>query len=161
MKELDLLVLRQRLGDISKQEAAQAQDVVSKWYRLSKGRKEPAEIRASRIPYFLFAAASVSIIGYAIFVKKYAYTWALSGFAPVLFWRFYDSKRQPLQDLENAYNYIIARRQATLTYDAHKDEVVAALGPEAGQLRTYLTDRNQTLYHLEAELVDKMVKNEL
>ena len=98
--DIDLLVYRQLLGDISKQEIKEVNRVFGGMSGLhfTKGIAEPASILAYRwIPEYALAAGGVSLAAYARFVKGYNILWFGAAFLPLLSYRLYGYNRQPNQ----------------------------------------------------------------
>ena len=96
------------MGDVTPEEARRCADVVSSWYTVSKGKKEPAQLVATRKLYYLYLTTSVMTAAVALFVKRYSIVWAWMSFIPLGCFTFFNNRRQPLQALENGYNYILA-----------------------------------------------------
>lgn len=76
--------------------------------------KDPATIHAWKIyPTLVFAGLSGGIAMYARFIKGYNTLWLVGGFFPLAGYLFYNWARQPDQELQNCYKYLLAKRTAT------------------------------------------------
>lgn len=96
---------------------------------------------------------------YARFIRGYNNLWLVGGFFPLAGYLFYNSARQPDQEVQNCYKYLLAKRAATceLQSNAKKfNENEFVQSDQFKQLRQALEARNVTLYQLEAELIGKI-----
>ena len=126
-----------------------------------KSRKEPAGLFAWNTYQLGFLwAAGASIAGYARFVRGYNILWVVGAFVPMWTYALYNCARQPTGEIENCYNYLLAKRAATCEMQANAkrfNENDFTKSASYAKLRGALEARNITLYQLEAELVDKVV----
>ena len=126
-----------------------------------KSRREPAGIFAWNVyPLAFLWVAGASIAVYARFIKGYNNLWLIAGFVPMWTYGLYNYARQPTGQIENCYNYLLAKRAATCELEANAKRFAQNdfTQTEAfGKLRGALEARNVTLYQVEAELVDKIV----
>ncbi len=161
-REIDSLATRQLLGDISKDEVAQLNRTIGlkngSYY--FKSQKEPAGIVAWSIyPLAAFYGLAVAIGGYARFVKGYNNLWLMASFAPFWTYALYNYVRQPTIEIDNCYRYLLAKRAATCELQANTKrfhQQPFTQSQEFKQLRAAMEQRNQTLYQLEAEILDKI-----
>ena len=121
-KNVDLMRYRQHLGDISREEVAEANSITGAKWALSKG-SQPAQIKAS--PNYLwgifgFCAATAV---YGKFMKGYAIVWLWMPFAIYGAFSLKARSNPDPQIVENAYRYIIAKRSATCVHDKNKQEM--------------------------------------
>ena len=156
---IDHITLRQYLGEITKQEVKEVNQVIypegrRKFFR---SRAEPALLESYHMPsligLWLFGA---SLAGYALVVKKYNILWTIAPFVPIWTTFFYQWMRQPTTDVENAYKYILAKRAATCEMEKNQKKFANSKWMKAKEheaLQSYLKRNNTTLYELEAELV--------
>ena len=115
-QDLDLLTKRQLLGDISKQEVAELNNVIGKPHGIyfQKSFKEPAAVNGwNSIQLAGLWALGTGIAAYALLVRKYNILWVAAPYAPLWTYIFYNYSRQPTQHIENAYSYLLAKRAAT------------------------------------------------
>jgi hypothetical protein len=64
-------------------------------------------------PTIFFTGLSGAIALYARFIKGYNNLWFLGGFFPLAGFALYSYARQPSQEIQNCYNYLLAKRAAT------------------------------------------------
>lgn len=115
-REIDSLATRQLLGDISHDEVAELNSVHGSangsWY--VKSMKEPAGIIAWNVyPLALLWVVGAGTAGYARFIRGYNNLWFVAGFVPMWGYIFYNWARQPTQEIDNCYRYLLAKRAAT------------------------------------------------
>lgn len=126
-----------------------------------KSRKEPAGLVAwntYQMGFLWVAGASIAV--YARFIKRYNILWLPGAFVPMWTYALYNRARQPTGEIENCYNYLLAKRAATCEMQANArrfNENDFTKSASYAKLRGALEARNITLYQLEAELVDKVV----
>ena len=155
---------RQILGDVSKSEVKEVNQVFGGWYYFTKMRSQPAGIYAWHsliAPMWGFCAGYSA---FALLVKKYSIVWIWTPFVPLWFLIYWNHLRQPTQELENSYRYLIAKRAATSTFDRSKTQVMNKLNEypnELQSLRSYLLKNNQTLYDLEADVYSRLNQGSL
>lgn len=90
-------------------------------YTYQKSVKDPAGIFAWNTPVLAVAyVACTALAGYALLVKRYNILWIAGPYVP--FWSIvlYNYARQPHQQIENCYKYILAKRAATCEYELNK-----------------------------------------
>ena len=83
--------------------------------------------------------------GYAKFVKGYNILWFAAPFFPMWILIFKQYIKQPYQDIENSYSYILAKRAATCEHEKNRrqfDTAKFAKTPELVQLQEFLKARN-------------------
>ena len=101
--------------------------------------------------------AAVSLFGK--FYKGYSLVWLYMPFIPFGLYYAWNMRNPPIQDLENVYRYIIAKRQATCEFQNNETEMKAFFDKhkeEARKVEEYLSKKGDTLYHLERDLVEAM-----
>ena len=161
-REVDTLVNRQLLGDISEDEVSELNSVLgtpngSFYY---KSNKEPAGIIAWKIyPILAIWGLSTAIAGYARVIKGYNNLWLIGGYVPLWTYLFYNYARQPTVEIDNTYRYLLAKRAATCELQSNQSKFLQnefAKSDKLGQLKAALEARNLTVYQLEAELVQKI-----
>ena len=122
--------------------------------------KEPATIVAWKFyPILAFQGISVSIALYGRFIRGYNNLWLIGGFAPVWAMIFYLYLRQPKQEIQNCYKYILAKRAATCELQANTKRFNQNAFIQTEQYKAFrqaLATRNITIYQLEAELIEKI-----
>jgi hypothetical protein len=104
------------LGDVSNNEVAELNRVFrgDTGFHFVKGNKEPASIIAFNwVSLALLGAVCTGITVYAKVVKRYNVLWYVAGFLPLATYGFYNYVRQPNQEIENCYKYLLAKRAAT------------------------------------------------
>ena len=157
--EIDLLKYRQVLGDISKDEVAEINKLFSGRYYYTKSRAEPAKIFAwDKLLSVSWGICATSAV-YGRFFKGYSLVWFYMPFAPMWMFLLYNYARQPLQDLGNAYEYLIQKRSASAEYEQNKgrlNSVFIKYEKETEQLKKFLESNNMTMYDLEADVYDRM-----
>ena len=163
-KFIDTLVYRQILGDISKHDVKDVNQVLGGKYHYTKSWTQPATMFAwdRNIAAFWLFSASYAVFGK--FVKGYSIIWLAFPFIPTWIYMLYNYQHQPHQDLENAYRYIIHKRAATTEFEKNKSKIESEFNKytkEKEQLATYLNKNNWTLYDFEAELYNQVIKGEL
>lgn len=122
-EEVDNYTIRQLLGDISHQEVHELNSVFGTRYGLffTKGVKEPASIVAWRVmPFAALWGFGAGVAAYGKFVKGYNILWLAAGFAPFWTYAVYNYFRQPTQNVENCYRYLLAKRAATCELDQNQ-----------------------------------------
>ena len=67
-----------------------------------------------------FWAAGTAMAGYGLFVKKYNMVWTFGPYLGLWIALLYNWARQPQQDLENKYKYIVAKRAATCALEMNR-----------------------------------------
>lgn len=115
-REVDQVATRQLLGEITKDEIRDLNSALGSkngsFYTLSM--KEPALIHAWKIwPALIFGGISGSIAMYGRFIKGYNTLWLVGGFFPLAGYVIYNYARQPSQEIQNCYNFLLAKRAAT------------------------------------------------
>lgn len=161
-REIDTLTDRQLLGDISETEIDELNSVLGSasgsFY--VKGMKEPASIIAWKTyPILAMWGISTAIAGYGRFIKGYNNLWLIGGYVPLWTYLFYNYARQPTIEIDNAYRYLLAKRAATCELQANQAKFLQnefASSEKLGALRAALQAKNQTIYQLEADLVQKI-----
>ena len=110
-------------------------------------------------PTLFFTGLSGTIALYARFIRGYNNLWLAGGFFPLLGYAIYTYARQPSQEIQNCYNYLLAKRAATCHLESNAkrfNENEFTQSEQFRALRQALEARNITLYQLEAELVEKI-----
>ena len=156
------MATRQLLGEISHEEISELNSALGSkngsFYTL--GMKEPAVIHAWKIwPTLLFGSVSGAIALYARFIRGYNNLWLVGGFFPLLGYVIYNYARQPSQEIQNCYNYLLAKRAATCELQSNAkrfSENEFTNSKQYRDLRQALEARNITIYQLEDELVEKI-----
>lgn len=124
IQDLDLIAKKQLLGDVSNQEVAELNNVfgLNKGIYFTKGVKEPAALLGWRYAQLggLWGLGT-GIALYAKLVKRYNILWFIAPYAPLWTYVFYNYSRQPTQDIENAYNYLLAKRAATAELEINRN----------------------------------------
>lgn len=109
------------MGDISKNEIDEINSVFSIFKTgncYSKSVKEPAGIfvwRAALIGAAWTACSGLAV--YAKFIKGYNILWFAGAYVPLWSLLLYNYARQPHQQTENIYKYLLAKRAATCEYE--------------------------------------------
>jgi len=166
-QDADIITYRQLLGDISKEEISELNSAFGTPNGLyfTKGYKEPASILGWKtLPLMAYWGIGAGFAGYAKFIKGYNILWFVAPFVPLWMLLYYQYVRQPTQQIENAYKYLLAKRAATCEHEQNRrkfDTAKFAKTPELQQLQEFLRSRNMTLYQLEADLVDRINNGEL
>ena len=73
----------------------------------------------------LWALGTV-VAGYAKFVKRYNILWFVAPYVPLWAYLFYNWGRQPTQEIENSYNFVLAKRSATAALEANRSRFASA-----------------------------------
>ncbi len=68
--------------------------------------------------FFLVGGAAMG--AYARFAKGYNNLWLIGAFIPLVVFNFYNWARQPQQELENCYKYLLTKRAATCEMEINK-----------------------------------------
>lgn len=152
---LDSLSLRQQLGDISQAEVSELNRVMGvKNNYFTKGNDEPAKLVSyNTVPLFALLGVGGAFGLWGKFAMRYNWLWLLAAPIPFLAGLAVNRARQPQDDLQNAYRYLLAKRSATCEMEKNASKmsdlakVKAALG------------HSDTLYDLEASLVDRIASN--
>ena len=112
------------LGDISKAEIYELNKVFSPYSTglcYQKSVKEPAGIFVWRGVVLTAAwGLCTGLAGYALFVKKYNILWIAGSYAPLWTLMLYNFARQPEQQIENCYKYLLAKRAATCEHEKNQ-----------------------------------------
>ena len=94
LETLDLIYLRQLLGDISKEEVSELNKVMGGQYYYTKSSTEPAKIFAWRwLGMAAFTGLGFALAGYARFVRGYNILWFIAPFTPLWSYCFYNWAR--------------------------------------------------------------------
>ena len=107
----------------------------------------------------LFTGAGATVGLYGRFVRGYNNLWLLAAFAPLVSWGMVSKARQPTTLIDNAYRYLIAKRAATAEFEANNARLMQnewAKSAEFTALQGALAAKGETLYDLEARLVDQV-----
>ena len=120
---IDLLTLRQLLGEITKQEIKELNCVFgckTETY-FTRSSAHPAQINGwNYIPFGIWFIFGVGMCGYAKFVKHYNHCWYIAPFVPLVAYWALNWSRQPNQEVENCYKYLLAKRAATCELENYK-----------------------------------------
>jgi hypothetical protein len=161
-RAIDAIVTRQLLGEISSDEISELNSIVGSpngTFFLGSN-KEPASLWGWKIyPLLGLWAVCSGIAVYTRFIKGYNNLWLIAGYVPMWSYLIYGAARQPNQEIQNAYNYLLAKRAATCELQANTKKFNQNEFTKSEQyksLRQALEARNITLYQLEAELVEKV-----
>ncbi len=159
----DILELRQQLGDITGAEVSSVNRVVTKHtpYIFRKARGEPAKMVAYRKNILWVAAASTFGVAYTMIYHRKGLLWWVAPFVPLVFYVLYNRSRQPVNDIANGYRLILAKRTATAQL-AEQDKEFAMLrksNPKLNDLADYLKTEKKTMYEMEKEMLDDIMKN--
>ena len=147
------------MGEITKEEMKEINNVVGWRYFYTRSRAQPAHIFGWDKGMLLAWAFGAGYAGFAKFIKGYSIVWLIGPFVPLWTYLLYNWARQPTQEIENAYRFLINKRAATAAFEKNNQrfkEAVADYSDEINQLKHHLTKKNQTLYDLEAEVYSKM-----
>ena len=164
--EVDSLALRQQLGEITPAEVGEVNRVLGgniiTGYAFTRSSKEPALLQAWHKAEFLsWLGLSSALAGYGRFVKGYNNLWLLAPVLSMTAGGLVQMSRQPHTLIDNAYRYLIAKRAATAEFEANQAKMMAnswAQSAEWGTLSTALSAKGETLYDLEARLVNEIEK---
>lgn len=111
------------------------------------------------IPIIALWGLSTGIALYGRFIRGYNNLWLIGGYVPLWAYLFYGLGRQPTQEIQNAYNYLLAKRAASCELEANTQRFNKNEFTKSEQYRTLrqaLESRNISLYQLEAELIEKI-----
>ena len=100
-----------------------------------------------------------ALAGYAKFVRGYNVLWLVGAYVPLWTTLAYQLARQPTQLYNNCYNYLIAKRTATVQLQegaTNFSQNAFTSSNEFSSLKSQLIAANQTLYELERELVESI-----
>ena len=103
--------------------------------------------------------ASFGMAGYGRFVRGYNNLWLLAAVLPIATLSLVQGARQPTMMIDNAYRYLIAKRAATAEFEANSARLMDnewAKSAEFANLSSTLSSSGQTLYDLEARLVQQI-----
>jgi hypothetical protein len=155
MKTLDNLAHRQQLGEVSKKEVSECNSVHGGRYYFTKGNKAPASIYGWRWPELLSLwGLGTLAAGYGKFVKGYNILWFVGPYVPLWSFILYNHTRQPSQQLENCYKFILAKRSATCELEQHRGNF-KEIG-RAKSLVDYMKRQNITLLQVEHDLASRI-----
>jgi hypothetical protein len=162
-----MIVYRQLLGDISPSEVKELNEVMG--YKQGsfylKSRKEPASLTAWKlIPLAGLWLFGAGVAGYAFFFRGYNILWLAAGFVPLWAQLFYNWARQPHEEIENCYKYLLAKRAATCEMEKNVAKFKAnswASSKEFNEVQGVLRGRNITMYQLELEMLEKVLNGQL
>ena len=93
-------------------------------------------------------------------MKGYNNLWLLAGVLPAIAYLGVAYSRQPTVKIENAYRYILAKRVATCEMESNAERMAANEFTKSEQfaaLSNLLGERNQTLYDVENDLVERIM----
>lgn len=161
-ERVDELALRQKLGEISDGEVAEVNRVMGGSSTLfTRARSEPAKMYAWKtLPVALSAGLGLSLGAYGTIVKGYNNLWLVAGLLPVIAYMGVAAQKQPAVKIENAYRYILAKRVATCELEANIQRMAANEFTKAAEyedLTTMMSQQGQTLYDVEADLVNRIM----
>ena len=137
LQQVDLLVYRQLLGDISTQEVKEVNSVFgsSTGYLYTKCPVQSAHLMTwSKTPLALLWVFGASTACYTKFVRGYNILWFVAPFLPLWGMLLYDVARPPKQEIENALKYILAKRAATCELERNQGRL---LGSEVAQTQEF------------------------
>ena len=163
-QQLDMLAYRQLLGQITSQECCDAcrNTALPTGTFLTRSSSHPAQINGwNLIPMAAWGAFGTFFAVYAPFVKKYNKLWMIGSFMPFAFNLLHNWARQPNQKIENAYKYILAKRAATCELEKNTKKFNAlpiAQTKEFHALQSLLRNKDQTLYQLEQDVVERITQ---
>ena len=160
-ERVDELCLRQKLGEISKQEVKDVNKVFGGQTAFVRANGEPAKILAfEALPIIAFAGLGLTLGAYGTFVKGYNNLWLLAGIMPALVYLGVATARQPPVKIENAYRYILAKRVATCEMEANAERMGTnefTKTDQYAELANLMGEKNQTLYDVEGDLVERIM----
>jgi hypothetical protein len=110
------------LGEISADEVSELNSVLGSpnGTIFCRGNKEPASLWGWKIyPIVALWGISTGIALYARFIRGYNNLWLINGYVPLWSYIFYGACRQPNQEIQNAYNYLLAKRAGTCELQAN------------------------------------------
>ena len=128
-----------------------------------RSNASPAKIHVwNNLPILIATVSGFSLGAYGKFVKGYNSLWLLAGVLPVSCYMIVASGRQPTTTTENAYRYLLAKRAATCELEANAEKISKkpfAQKDQFADLQNLMRANSQTLYDVEADLVDRLMKN--
>ena len=162
--EIDSLELRRQLGEITPGEVSEVNRVFGgnliTGYQFTRASNEPALLKAWHKGEILaMTGASFGMAGYGRFVRGYNNLWLLAAVLPIATLSLVQGARQPTMMIDNAYRYLIAKRAATAEFEANSARLMDnewAKSAEFANLSSSLSSSGQTLYDLEARLVQQI-----
>ena len=129
-------------------------------YLLTRSRSEPALLQAwHKFEGLAFLSAGAAFGAYGRFVKGFNNLWLLAPVVPFMTWQLTQRSRQPATLIDNAYRYLIAKRAATAEFEANQARLLQnqwAQSPQFASLQGALASKGETLYDLEARLVQQI-----
>ena len=114
------------MGDISRDEVAELNRVFFGKFYFTKGVKEPALLYGWN--WMMLAGLTVfgwAGIAYGKFIKGYNILWFIAPFCPFYSYLFYNFSRQPTQQIENCYKYLLTKRAATCELEKNQARFAA------------------------------------
>ena len=111
---VDSLYLRQLLGEISHDEVRELNRQATGGISFSRSRKEPALLVAYDMrSFYAYSIAGLAIGLYGRFGKGYNNLWLVAGFLPGAMSLIVGYYRQPQQQIDNAYRYLLEKRSVS------------------------------------------------
>ena len=152
---MDSINLRQKLGEISYSEVWELNRVFGLKNIILPSRNEPARVVAFPTMPLLFwfvAGKAFGFWGYG--VKKYNILWFFPGsIMPFAMAALMSWVNQPQQDIQNYYRYLLAKRAASCEYEKNAKHMSSL---DLGVIKPFMESKGQTLYDVEASLVEKI-----
>lgn len=125
-------------------------------YLVVLSRAEPAKILAFDTKPLLAMLAAGGAYGlWGRFVKRYNVLWLAAAIAPFLTATCVAWSRQPTDQIQNYYRYLLAKRAATCEHEKNAERMAAFAG-DLGKLKSSMKDQNKTLYDIEQSLVERI-----
>ena len=137
---IDTLTYRQQLGEISHAEVAEVNQALGGRYSFSRARDEPAKLYAydsAMLGFYFLAGAAIG--GYGFFVKRYNMLWLPAGLAPFTVSLVLNHIRQPVEEMQNAYRYLLEKRAASCVYEKTGRQLQAECA-EVAQMKDLLLE---------------------
>jgi hypothetical protein len=118
------------------------------------GRSEPAKVLAfDTKPLFAMLLAGNAYGMWGFFVKRYNALWLAAAFAPFLAATCVAWCRQPTDQIQNYYRYLLAKRAATCEHEKNAQRMADL---DFGKLKSVMESQNKTLYDIEQSLVERI-----
>ncbi len=145
--EIDTLVLRQLLGDVSHDDVKELNRVVAtKKHYFTKAWDEPAKINV----WDTFAIGGLLLGGFAfgtygVVIRRYNLLWLLAAPIPAAYGLLVNYMRQDIEANMNAYRYLLTKRAAIVEYECNSSKVASS-----DKLSKLLASNGATLYDIES-----------
>lgn len=152
----DTLTLRQQLGEISHDEVSELNRVLGgARYYFTRCRDEPAKLYAyNTLPLLALLGAGGAFGLYGKFVRGYNLLWLPASVLPFAVGLVMNYSQQPVDELQNCFRYLLAKRAATCENEKNAAQMESA---ELAKVRPIIeTAAGNTLYDFESSIVDKI-----